>query len=40
MDLIAAGEKERARTLQRQFERQLDKRPDLLEKLKKRVNET
>ena len=40
MDLIAAGEKESARTLQRQFERQLDKRPDLLEKLKKRVNET
>jgi hypothetical protein len=40
MDLIAAGETERARTLQRQFEGQLERRPDLLEKLKKRADES
>lgn len=40
MDLIVAGEKGLVQTLQRQFERQLLKRPDLLDKLKKRVNES
>lgn len=39
MDLIDAGEKGLVQTLQRQFERQLEKRPDLLEKLRNRVNE-